>query len=356
MTGQTTRISRGRTKTWSSFGNLGRKPSEYEIVTHKMNHTFGHDGPPLEMGPDVHGNVWLREHRDEHLFGVVDWDAFRDPDAMTYRKYCHIQDEQETYVDGLLRDFTQIKQADRGLSAAALQFLQLAMTPCRYLGHIEQMLSAYIQQLSPSSYVANCASFQTADILRRVQRVAYRTKQLDNAHPMFGFGSSERGIWEADPDWQPIRRALELLLVKYDFDRAFVGFQIVMKPIVDGLFLKEFAGVARSLGAEVDALIADNLHIDSQRGNRWTAALARFVQEKNPSGRETLRDLIAEHAAMAEEAIDAGARLLARQSTSAYATRETDPSATASPADLIQFRVRSDWRILINEAGLGADA
>ena len=46
-----------RVKTWSSFGNLGRKPSEYEIVTHDMNHTVG--ATPLEMGPEVHGNQWL---------------------------------------------------------------------------------------------------------------------------------------------------------------------------------------------------------------------------------------------------------------------------------------------------------
>ena len=87
------------------------------------------------MGPEVHGNVWLRTHRDPRLFGVTHWDGFRHPDELTYRKYCLLQDERETYVDGLLRDFTQTKKGDEGLSDDALQFLQLTMTPCRYLGH-----------------------------------------------------------------------------------------------------------------------------------------------------------------------------------------------------------------------------
>ena len=51
-----------RAKTWSSFGQLGRKPSEYEVVTHDMNHTVG--AIPLEMGSEVHGNRWLIRHRD----------------------------------------------------------------------------------------------------------------------------------------------------------------------------------------------------------------------------------------------------------------------------------------------------
>ncbi len=365
MTASVSRIGRNRAKTWSSFGKLGRKPSEYEIVTHNLNHTFGGEGEPLEMGPQVHGNVWLREHRDAAIFGVSDWNAFRDPDELTYRKYCQLQDEQETYVDGLLYDFTEVKKADTGLSDNALQFLQLAMTPCRYLGHGEQMLSAYIQQLAPSSYVGNCATFQTADILRRVQRVAYRTRQLDNAHPVRAFGSGERETWERDPDWQPVRKAIETLLVSYDFDRAFVGFQLVVKPIVDNLFLNQFGQVGRSLGADIDALIADNLYIDSLRSQRWTIAMVRFVLEQNASSGETWRTLLAEQRALGESVIAAGAQLLGRHATAAtagvYSIREENRwfgkgRDSTALANAIQSRVRSDWMALINEAGLSNDA
>ncbi len=365
MSGTVTRVSRNRAKTWSSFGKLGRKPNEYEIVTHNMNHTFGGEGLPLEMGPDVHGNVWLREHRDAHVFGVRDWNAFRDPSELTYRKYCHDQDEQETYVDGLLRDFTEVKKSDAALSEGALEFLQLAMSPCRYLGHGEQMLAAYIQQISPSAYVGNCASFQTADALRRVQRVAYRTKQLDNAHPLRSFGRSERTVWEKDPDWQPIRKAIELLLVQYDLDRAFVGFQLVVKPIVDNLFLDQFAVVARSLGAEIDALISANLLVDSQRSNRWAIALTRYIQQQNPNSHDTLRRLLAEQLALGYSVISAGARLLARHAAmataEAFAISEVSRSVgnggtvAAGVADAIQLRVRSDWTALVNEAVPGSD-
>ena len=170
-----------RVRTWSSFGNLGRKPTEYEVVTHNMNHTTG--VVPLEMGADVHGNRWLIKHRDGIALKVAALDSFRDPDQMTYRKYTQSMDQQETYVDGLLQQYAGEKNSDLALSTRALDFLATALTPARYLGHGLQMVSAYMQQLAHSSYLANCAAFQTADQLRRVQRVSYRTRQLANAHP-----------------------------------------------------------------------------------------------------------------------------------------------------------------------------
>src|SRR5271168_2769058 len=90
-------------KTWSAFGDLGRRPSEYEIVTHKMNHTLR--DTPLEIGPDRHGNLWLMRHRDAAKLAVQDWDGFRDPDQLTYRKYVTSQDNGETYLDAVFQEF-----------------------------------------------------------------------------------------------------------------------------------------------------------------------------------------------------------------------------------------------------------
>ena len=55
------------------------------------------------------------------------------------------------------------------LRSDALDLLAGALAPSRYLAHGLQMLSAYLHQLAISSYVGNCAAFQTADQLRRVQ-------------------------------------------------------------------------------------------------------------------------------------------------------------------------------------------
>ncbi len=238
-----------RLKTWTAFGELGRRPSEYEILTHGLNHTTGQ--PPLELGPDVHGNRWLCEHRDSTRLRVGDWNAFRDPDAVTYGSYVAMQDDQETYVEGLLEQFDRDGH-DTGLTSEALDYIAVTVTPGRYLAHGQQMLSAYVQQLAPSSYVAIAATFQTADQLRRVQLAAYRTAQLQREFPGRAFGTGERATWETDPEWQPVREAVEHALVEFDWDRAVVATQLVVKPVADLLFLQQLGCELTAAGSALD--------------------------------------------------------------------------------------------------------
>jgi toluene monooxygenase system protein E len=337
--GNIVKARRPKTKTWSRFGNLGRKPNEYEVVTHDMNHTISFP-TPLEMGPEVHGNVWLKLHRDSIPLSVADWNAFRDPDQMTYRKYTTVQDQQETYTDGLLAEFTS-KNSDGTLAPPAVDLLAEVFTPSRYLGHAQQMLSAYVQQLAPSSYIGNAATFQTADQLRRVQLTAYRTRQLAETFPERNFGAAERRFWETSASWQPLRELVERLLLAFDWHDAFIGTQLVLKPIADRLTLHEFAKAARNQGDELDALIADNLYKDAERSRRWTIACTQFLVKAGEGNRAALLEALARWRKLGEAAIAGGAALLA-------------PHAGATPAT-IAAAVQQDWAALIGQAGLAGD-
>jgi toluene monooxygenase system protein E len=330
-------LRRRRVKTWSAFGELGRKPSEYEIVTHGMNHTVG--AVPLEMGPDVHGNRWLLRHRDGIALKAAGLDAFRDPDRLTYRKYTQAMDEQETYLDGLLQHYVEVRHSDRDLGPEALDLLATAMSPTRYLGHGLQMISAYVQQLAHSSYLANCAAFQTADQLRRVQRVAYRTRQLADAFPERGFGTGERQVWEGDADWQPTRKAIETLLLAYDWDQAFVGLNLVVKPVADLMFLKAFARISRENGDELDALLAENLYLDSQRSRRWTIDACRALVQADPGNAAVLRERLAQWQLRGQEIVESASRLLSRQGHGIKAAEMADRAST-------------EWAAFLSDAGL----
>ena len=322
-------------KTWSAFGELGRKPSEYEVVTHKLNHTMRE--PPLELPPDAHGNLWLKKHRDSIPLKVADWDMFRDPDQLTYRAYVKGQDENETFVDGMLSEFAALPE--QSLSRTVLDLLQTCLTPTRYLAHGLLMMSAYVQQLAPSSYIGNCAAFQTADHLRRIQRVAYRTKQLDLEYPARAFGKTERQTWEEHAQWQAMRRGIERLLVAFDWDDAFVGLNLVVKPLCDELTLRQFAIVARELGTSFDALLADNLFLDAQRSQRWSAALCRFLADADGGNRAHLAALLSKWYPFGEEVVKTGSRLLGSSSHS-RAAEEIAAATTAA------------WSGFLSKAGL----
>jgi hypothetical protein len=335
-------------KTWSAFGNLGRRPTEYEILTHNLNHTTG--PIPLEMGPEVHGNVWLREHRDAIKLTVGNWDDFRDPDAMTYGKYVASQDDQETYVEGLLEQFDH-QGYDASLSTVALELLKRAFTPTRYLVHGEQMLSAYVQQLAISSYISNCAAFQAADQLRRVQLTAYRTTQLQLTHETAGFATTERQSWETADAWQPIRRAVESALVEYDWDRAFVVTNLVVKPVADLLFLDQLSTECAAVGASLDSLILKNLWLDSLRSQRWTIALVTFLTGADDGNAQVLQAYLDEFAPLAREMIAAGSTLL-----STGQGRSPEVIGNAAMVDWITFLEGAGLKLSSDLAGASSPA
>lgn len=339
MTEQTGSGTRSRKlKTWTAFGELGQRPTEYEILTHGLNHTMR--PVPLELTPDAHGNRWLREHRDSMALTVPDWNAFRDPDAVTYASYVAMQDDQETYVEGLIERF-DADGHDGALTEQALRFLALTVTPCRYLAHAEQMLSAYVQQLAPSSYIANCATFQTADQLRRVQLIAYRTTQLQRSYPEVGFATGERATWEGHPAWQPIREAIEHALVEFDWDRAVVATQLVVKPVADLLFLDQLSSELAAAGTALDGLISENLWLDSLRSRRWTAALLRFLADADDGNMAVLQGHLTEWAPRGHAMATAGSELLA--------------TGGGRSAGEIRDAVITGWRQLTEPAGLRLD-
>ena len=69
-------------------------------------------------------------------------------------------------------------------------------TPSRYLCHGFQQVEAYIGYTAPSFYITNAAGFSTAEFLRRVTTIAYRTRELQIARPESGIGSAEWSLWQ----------------------------------------------------------------------------------------------------------------------------------------------------------------
>ncbi len=256
-------------RTWSNFGEIRRVPSEYEIVTHGANYTARKDkNSPLEGNPTSPVNMWYLTYRDKSPLTVDDWDGFRDPDEITYRKYVTMQDEAETVVEAILDQYTANRDGyiahDASLAPEWVKTLATLYTPMRYPNHAIQMSQSYIADLAPTSYINNAAAFGAADQLRLVSLVAYRSRQLQMAHPDAGFATGERAIWETHPAWQPITW-----------------------------------------------LLTSNLAIDADRNARWSAAVARYAISKRPENAAVLKRWVDRWTPRADKAAAALATLLA---------------------------------------------
>jgi toluene monooxygenase system protein E len=277
-----------RLKTWSSLGQLGRIPSEYEIVTHDLNYTTRPGrASALASNPTTPANMWFLTYRDSSPLQAGDWLGFRDPDRLTYRTYVVMQDQQETVVENVLDEYGPAGH-DASLPRRWVECLASLFTPTRFPVHALQMSSAYLGYMAPSSYISNCAVFGTGDLLRRVSLVAYRTRQLAEATDST-IGRTERARWERDAAWQPAREALEKLLTAYDWGECFTAMNLVLRPTLDQILLRQLADAARDCGDELTWLLLGNLAADATRCVRWSIALARYSIEQRAGNRDVLR-------------------------------------------------------------------
>jgi toluene monooxygenase system protein E len=288
-------------KTWSALGQLGRIPSEYEIVTHGLNYTTRPNRTSaLQSNPTTPANMWFLTYRDNSPLRVDDWLGFRDPDEMIYRKYVTMQDEQETVVEGVLDEYGAGRH-DASLPGWWVDCLATLFTPTRFPVHVLQMCSAYLGHMAPASYISNCAVFATGDLLRRVSLVAYRTRQLADVAGS-SVGRTERAVWERRDAWQPAREALERLLTAYDWGECFTAMNLVLRPTLDQILVRQLANAAHDNDDGLTWLLLGNLGVDVDRCTRWSTALAAYAIEQRAGNRDVLQRWVTKWTPRAEAA------------------------------------------------------
>jgi toluene monooxygenase system protein E len=295
-------------KTWSLLGDVRRRPSAYEAVTANFHYHFRRDPTPFEH-PNMPLNAWYLRNREGSPFQVEDWEGFRDPFKLTYKDYISLQHDREVFVDKLI-DLHEDAGSVEGLSREWVSTLRELVVPLRFPLHVLQMTGLYVGQMAPSAYITNCANFQAADELRRIQRIAYCTRMLANAHgeDLAATGTA-RTSWEQDGAWQPLRRTLETMLIAYDWGESFAALNLVVKPLLDATLDWQLAELARRNGDDLLATLFAEFRHDAQRSRTWSAALVRYALGQRPELGAVLRGWVQTWQPRAGEAVQGLAEL-----------------------------------------------
>jgi toluene monooxygenase system protein E len=281
-------------RTWWNLEKTARKPSDYDIASTDLLYY-----PKRGFEVKTPMEEWYRKYQAGSPLRCGDWDRFRDPAEMTYSRYVESRRDKEIYVDGLLNAATETGH-DQKLGGAYLQLLDRLFCPMRYPFHGLQMVSSYLGSMAPGGRIAICFLLQTADEVRRVHRIAYRMRQLQETRP--GMGAESRYCWELEEIWQPLRRTLEKLLVTFDWGEAFTALNLALKPALDELFLLHFARTASLSGDEVMGKLFLSFHEDSRWRMEWTSALVRMLVEESPENARQLDFWCRHWQPLAEEA------------------------------------------------------
>ena len=326
-------------RTWSLLGDVRRKPSEYEIVTAKLHYHYRRQPAPFELDPNTPINTWYLRYREGSRLQADDWEGFRDPDQFTYQVYVRRQSERETYLENLVDEFEH-RNHDSRLQTDWVRVLDRLYLPARFPMHALQMSALYEGQMAPSSFITNAAFFQAADEQRRIQWVAYRAKSLSLEHDA-ALASSEytRGRWEEDAVWQPLREAVEKMLIAYDWGETFAALNLVVKPTFDEVFNVQLAELARAHEDPLLGLMLDDFALDVQRSRDWSAALVQYATAQRPANSELFKQWIEQWEPLAYRGIEGVAELFGQ------APRPMKPQDVAA-------KVRAGHHAFLSRCGL----
>jgi toluene monooxygenase system protein E len=295
-------------KTYSRLASGRRVPPEYEIVSSDLHYNYPHRFELPETLPVVD---WYYRNREGSPMRANNWEAFSDPRRTTYRGYNELRDRREDMVDGLFREIDETGYDDE-LDGAWVTFLDLWYAPLRYPAHGMQMLSAYVAQLAPASRISNCAAFQAADEMRRLQRIAHRTAQL--AEHRTGVNTGEhRQLWEEADAFQPLRELIERALVTYDWGQAFIVTNVVIKPRLDRLVNEAIAGNLAVINH--DPILRDihfSFNEDARWHRDWTATLLQVAISDTPANADLVAQWVETWKPLADDALSELAGIVAK--------------------------------------------
>jgi toluene monooxygenase system protein E len=321
-------------KTYWHLLSQKRMPTEYEIVTSKLLLYTGEGFTGKRFELDVPLQEWYRQYQEGSPFTCTSWEKFIDPRETTYTRYTEIQMEKEIFVDGILAEI-ETTNYDASLSRSWLQVLEQLFTPLRFPFHGLQMAAAYVAQMAPGGRLTIAATLQAADEVRRVERFAYRQRQLQIAYPEFAQDS--KSIWQRAPIWQPLRRVIEQLLVTYDWGESFTALNLVIKPLLDHLFMVHFSDLALRKGDHLLGQLLYSLNEDCQWHRNWSQALVKMATQDKSANRDVLQRWVNQWSPLCLRAIRALSPALAE----------------GSPADLNE-QTNREWRSYLNSMELEA--
>jgi len=226
---------------------------------------------------------FVDRHRSGGGLQCTDWERFNDPRSTTYASYVAAQRDKEVFVNAL---FAAAAHSDERLSPDWLQVLDQTLGTLCYPWHGLQMISAYIGSIAPSGKIVIASLFQSADEMRRVQRLTQRMCQLRTRRA--DLGERARVAWQSAPHWQPLRELIERLLVVYDFGEALTVLSSLVKPCLDGLFVSDFAELAREAGDDTLEKLLYSLGQDCQWQAEWSRELLRMAARESEHNRERI--------------------------------------------------------------------
>jgi phenol hydroxylase P1 protein len=231
--------------------------------------------------------LWQPEYElyDRRRTAVVmaDWYALKDPRQFYYGTWVNTRARQQESMEKNL-EFLEQRALLAVLPGPVKEMLATTVVVLRHTEWAANMNNAYVTAYGYGSAITEATMFHTMDRLALAQYLT-RVGLLVGAKPAV---AAARDAWLGDATWQPVRHAVEDLLVCQDWFENFVAQNLVFDGLVYPLFYQKLdAHMAREHGP-VYSLATDFMRAWHAETARWVDAVVKAVVRESAANAATV--------------------------------------------------------------------
>lgn len=157
---------------------------------------------------------------------MADWYALKDPRQLYYASYVNSRARQQEVMERNL-EFAEKRGLIAMLPDEVKHILQVGVVPLRHVEWAANMNNAYITGFGFGTAITQACMYQTMDRLGMAQYLTRLGLLVGGKQAV----AAAKTAWLDEPLWQPLRQAVEDLLVRQDWFELFVGQNLIL----DGL-------------------------------------------------------------------------------------------------------------------------
>ncbi|MCE1240072.1 MAG: aromatic/alkene monooxygenase hydroxylase subunit beta [Azonexaceae bacterium] len=229
---------------------------------------------------------------------MKDWYALKDPRQFYYGAYTIARARQQEAAES---SFDMIEE--RGLAELLPDELkQLALDillPMRHVAWGGNMGNAYISAYGYGTVITQPCLYHAMDHLGVAQYLTRIGLVLDGPEAL----ATAKEAWMSGPDWQPMRRHVENLLVLEDWFEIFVAQNLVLEGLLNPMLYDHLDADFSARGGTAISMMTRFMAEWSTETAKWIDAQIKAAAAESPENRNVLSAWVRQYRAATLEAL-----------------------------------------------------
>ncbi|RJF88863.1 phenol hydroxylase [Oleomonas cavernae] len=218
---------------------------------------------------------------------LADWHVLRDPRQFYYGTYTIARSRMMEATEKAF-SFAEKRGQLASIEPDWLRRIHTYLLPLRHYEWGANMNNSHITDVGFGSAITQAAMFATMDRLGIAQLIS-RIGLLLDGNTGSSLVAAKEG-WIASPVWQPLRRAVEDMLVLPDWFELFVAQNLVMDGLIYPLVYRRFDQAGQAHGAAALSPLTEFMLDWLEETTRWVDGVSAVAAKESEANQQLLSE------------------------------------------------------------------